>query len=374
LAGKNKQHQMMRMTAVRARFCEPQKPAVIASASQYGISCAAWGGPMRRRDFITAIVGSAAWPLAARAQQTGQVRLVGLLTGLSDSDPVGKSLIAAFHETLAKLGWTEKNLKIEVRFGAADKDRINSFAKELADLRPDAIFAHTTPATLALARETATIPIVFITIADPISGGMVANVAHPRGNLTGFTIDDPAMGGKWVELLKEIAPRMERVALFFNPATAVPTQMFMPSIQAAASSLVLQVNAAPVHSRDEIEQAIAAQARDPGGGLVIMPDVFSEVNRDLIIALAVRYGVPAIYFNAVYFADSGALITYGSNYFEKFRQVAEYIDRILKGAKPADLPVQSPTKFELVVNLKAAKAIGLEVPTTLIARADRVIE
>jgi putative tryptophan/tyrosine transport system substrate-binding protein len=328
---------------------------------------------MRRRDFILAFAGSAAaWPLAARAQQPGAPRLVGLLTGLSESDPVGQSLIAAFREELAKAGWSEqKNLKLEVRFGAADGDRIKRFAKELVDLAPDAIFAHTTPATFALAHE---IPIVFMTITDPIRGGLVATVARPAGNMTGFTIDDPAMGGKWVELLREIAPKTTRIALLHNPSTSVSVQTFMPSIAAAASSLGVTVTTASIHAEDEIEQSIAAQAHDPGGGLIVMPDVFNEVHRDLIIASADRYRIPAIYFNAVYFAEAGALITYGSDYVEKFRQVAGYIDRILKGAKAADLPVQLPTRFELVVNVKAARAIGLAVPAALLARADRVIE
>ncbi|MGC1236637.1 MAG: ABC transporter substrate-binding protein [Xanthobacteraceae bacterium] len=330
---------------------------------------------MQRRRFIQGIAAFVAWPLAARAQQSGATRLVGLLTGLSESDPVGKSLIATFRETLAQAGWTEgRNLRIEIRFGAADADRIKALAKELVDLRPDAIFAHTTPAVFALARETQTIPIVFMTITDPIRGGLVATVARPSGNMTGFTIDDPAIGEKWVELLREIAPKTTRVALFHNPATAVSLQTFMPSIEAAASSLGVAVAAAPVHAEDEIEQSSAAQARDPGSSLIIMPDVFNEVHRDLIIAAADRYRIPAIYFNAVYFAESGALITYGSDYVEKFRQVAGYIDRILKGAKAADLPVQLPTKFELVVNVKAARAIGLEVPPSLLARTDRVIE
>jgi putative tryptophan/tyrosine transport system substrate-binding protein len=303
------------------------------------------------------------------------VRVVGLLTGLAESDPVWKSLIAAFRDTLATAGWAEdRNLRIEIRFGSADADRIKVLAKELVNLQPDVIFAHTTPAVLALARETQTIPIVFMTITDPIRGGLVATVARPSGNMTGFTIDDPAMGGKWVELLREIAPKTTRVALFHNPATAVSLQTFMPSIEAAASSLGIVVATAPVHAKDEIEQSIAAQARDPGGSLIIMPDVFNEVHRDLIIAAVDRYRIPAIYFNAVYFAESGALITYGSDYVEKFRQVAGYIDRILKGAKAADLPVQLPTKFELVVNVKAATTIGLEVPPSLLARADRVVE
>ena len=213
-------------------------------------------------------------------------------------------------------------------------------AKELVDLRPDAILGQTTPVTGALARETRTIPIVFVSVSDPIGSGFAASFAHPGGNITGFTTNDPALGGKWVELLKEIAPRTARVALLFNPATAVPLQFFMPSIQAAASSFAVEVSAAPVHAKDEIEGVIAAQARNPGGSLIVMPDAFNVTNRDLIIALAARYGVPAIYFNR-FFAESGGLIAYSADFSEQFRQAAGYIDRILKGAKPADLPVQA---------------------------------
>jgi putative tryptophan/tyrosine transport system substrate-binding protein len=214
---------------------------------------------------------------------------------------------------------------------------------------------------------------VFAGVTDPIGAGFVANLAHPGGNITGFTVNDPALGGKWVELLKEIAPRTVRVALLFNPATAVPIQFFMPSIQAAASSYAVEVSAAPVHAKDEVEGVIAAQARSPGGGLIVMPDAFNEPIRELIIALAVRYGVPAIYYNR-FFSEPGGLISYGELRVETFRLAAGYVDRILKGEKPADLPVQAPTKFELIINLKTAKALGLTFPDKVLALADEVIE
>jgi putative ABC transport system substrate-binding protein len=304
------------------------------------------------------------------------MRLIGVLMAYAESDSTAQSWLAAFRAALAKLGWTEgSNLRIELRWSAADADTMRTFAKELIDLRPSAIFGVTTPAIGALARETRTIPIVFAGVSDPISGGFVANLAHPGGNITGFMTSngDPALGGKWVELLKQIAPRTVRVALLFNPATAVPVQSFMPSIQAAASSFAVQVSAAPVHGKDEIEGVVAAQASDPGGSLIVMPDVFNDVNRELIIALAARYSVPAIYYNR-FFSELGALISYGDVRSEQFRLAAGYIDRILKGDKPADLPLQAPTKFELIINLKTAKALGLTVPPLMLGRADDVIQ
>jgi len=329
---------------------------------------------IRRREFIVALGGAAAWPVAARAQQPDQMRLIGVLMAYPESDSTAQSWLAAFRAALAKLGWTEgSNLRIELRWSGADADRMRTLAKELLDLRPNAIFGVTTPATAALARETRTIPIVFAGVSDP--SGFVANLAHPGGNVTGFMSGnaDPGLGGKWVELLKQIAPRTVRVALLFNPATAVLLQSFMPSIQAAASSLAVLVSAAPVHSKDEIEGIIAAQTRDPGGGLIVMPDVFNDVNRELIIALAARYSLPTMYFNR-FFSEPGGLISYGDVRSEQFRLAAGYIDRILKGEKPADLPVQVPTRFELIINLKTARALGLTVPPTLIALADEVIE
>jgi putative ABC transport system substrate-binding protein len=329
---------------------------------------------MRRREFLTLLGGAAAIrPLAAQAQQPDRMRLVGVLMAYAQNDSTAQSWLAAFRVALAKLGWTEgSNLRIELRWSAADADTIRTFAKELVDLRPNAIFGVTTPVIGVLARETRTIPIVFAGVTDPIGGGFVANLAHPGGNITGFTVNDPAVGGKWVELLKEIAPRTGRVALLFNPATVVPVQFFMPSIQAAASSFAVQVSAAPVHGEDEIEGVVAAQARDPGGGLIVMPDVFNDVNREPIIALAARYSVPAIYYNR-FFSEPGGLISYGDVRSEQFRLAAGYIDRVLKGEKPADLPVQVPTKYELI-NLKTAKALGLNIPTALQQRADELIE
>jgi putative ABC transport system substrate-binding protein len=330
---------------------------------------------MRRREFITLFGGAAAtWSLAARAQQPNRMRLIGVLMAFAESDSTAQSWLAAFRAGLTKLGWTEGgNLRIELRWSAADPDKIRALAKELVDLRPDVIFGQSTPTIGALARETKTIPIVFTGVTDPIGGGFVANLAHPGGNITGFTVNDPALGGKWVELLKEIAPRTVRVALLFNPVTAVPLQFFMPSIQAAASSFAVEVSAAPVHAKNEIEGVIATQARNPGGGLIVMPDAFNDPNRELIIAMAARYGVPAIYYNR-FFSEPGGLISYGEARGEQFRQAAGYIDRILKGAKPADLPVQAPTKFELIINLKTAKALGLDVPLHLQQLAEELIE
>jgi putative ABC transport system substrate-binding protein len=276
---------------------------------------------------------------------------------------------------LAKLGWREGgNLRIELRWGSGDANRIETLAKELVDLRPDAIFGLSTPVVSALARETHTIPIVFALLADPIGGGFAASLAHPGGNITGFAALDSALGGKWVGLLKEIAPRTVRIALLFNPMTSSPLQFYMPAIQAAASSLSLDISAAPVRAKDEMEGVISGQARNSGAGLIVMPDVFNTINSDLIISLAARYRVPTIYFNADYFARSGGLITYGDDYTEECRLAAGYIDRILKGVKPEELPIQQPTKFELAINLKTAKSLGLIVSPTLLATADEVIE
>ena len=331
---------------------------------------------MDRRVFVATLAGGLlAAPLAAEPQPAGPVRLIGVLMDLAQSDPGAQSEVAVFRGALAKLGWTEgSNLQIELRWGTADADRMKTLAKELVDLRPDAILSRGTPVTRALASQTRTVPIVFVVVADPIGSGFAASLARPGGNITGFSNLFSALGGKWVELLKEIAPRSTRVALLFNPATLAPLQLFMPSIQAAASSFAVQVSAAPVHAKDDIEGVIAAQARNPGGGLIVMPDGFNLANRELIVALAARYSVPAIYFNATYFAQPGGLISYGPDFTEYFRQAAGYIDRILKGAKPADLPVEQPTKFELVINLKTAKALGLTIPPSLLQRADQVIE
>src|SRR5271169_5318391 len=322
---------------------------------------------MRRREFIT-LLGSAtvAWPPVARAQQAGPVRRIGMLIGFTESDPAVQSWLAAFRGALAKLGWTEgSNLRIEFRWAGYDPDTMKKFAKELVDLRPDAILSVTTPVTGALVRETQTIPIVIVTVADPISSGFVTNLGRPGGNVTGFALYKPGMGGKWPERLKQIAPGVKRVALLFNPATTVPVKFYMSSIEAAATSFAIQVSTAPVHAKDEIEGVIAALAGDPGAGLIVMPDLFNTINRGLITALTARYGVPAIYYVRS-FANSGGLISYGPDLAEQYPQAAGYIDRILKGEKPADLPIQMPTKVPLVINLKTANALGLSVPQTLL--------
>jgi putative tryptophan/tyrosine transport system substrate-binding protein len=330
---------------------------------------------MRRREF-TALVGGAiaAWSPAVRAQQqSDKIPLIAMLMGFAESDPVAQSMATTFRSALARLSWIEdRNVRVELRWAGPDLDRINVLAKELAALHPDAILGQTTPVVRALAREMPTKPIVFIIVSDPIGSGFAANFARPGGNITGFTVDESAEGGKWVQLLKQIAPDTVRMALLFNPA-GPPLQFFMPSIQAAASSLNVQTSVVAVRGKDEIEGVIAGQARDLGGGLIVLPNAFNTTNRETIIELAARHRVPAIYFNA-YCARSGGLIGYGSDYAEQSRQAAGYVDRILKGTKPAELPVQAPTKFELVINLRTAKGLGLSVPPTLIATADDVIE
>ena len=328
---------------------------------------------MKRREFIALVGGGAAWSLAVHAQQLEQVRRIGML--MADSGSAGQSQVTAFLKALTRLGWVEgSNLRTEVRWAAGDAETIPSFAKELVDLRPDTLVGQSTPVVIALAQATQAIPIVFLNVADPIGSGLVKSLSHPGGNLTGFTTDNSSLGGKWVELLKEIAPRTVRVALLFNPATAVPLKIYMPSIQAAASSSAVEIVAVPVRDRDDIEGVIAAQARNPGSSLIVMPDPFNRTNREQIILLAARYGLPAMYYTPTGYSEVGGLIAYGSDFGEQLPQAAAYVDRILKGSKPADLPVQAPTKFDLVINLKTAKALGITVLPTLLARADEVIE
>ena len=329
---------------------------------------------MRRRDFIRAISGAVvAWPIAARAQQAQRMRRIGVLIGFAETDPDVQSWLATFRDSLAKLGWTEgSNFRIELRW-AHDPDKMKTFAKELVDLRPEAIVSVTTPVTDTLARETQTIPIVIVTVADPISSGFVTNLGRPGGNVTGFAVYERSMGGKWLELLKRIAPGVARVALLFNPTTSVPIEFYMASIQAAASSFTVQASPAPVHAQDEIEGVIAALAGNPGAGLIAMPDLFNISNRDLIIAVAARYRVPAIYFVRS-FADSGGLISYGPDFAEQYPRAAGYIDRILKGENPGDLPIQMPIKVPLFINLRTANALGLDVPLGLLNAADEIIE
>jgi putative ABC transport system substrate-binding protein len=329
---------------------------------------------MRRREFILTLASgvAAAWPFTVRAQQGDRIRRIGVLMSFADQST--QSYVAAFRGALANLGWTEGgNLRTEVRWGAGDADKIRSFAKELVDLRPDAIVGQSTPVVAALVQETRTVPIVFVNVADPIGSGFVSSLARPSGNSTGFMTDNSALGGKWVELLKEIAPRTVRVGLMFNPTTAVPLKFYMPSIQAAASAAGVQVGLTPVHAKDEIEGAIAAQARDQGSGIIVTPDPFNATNREHITLFAARYRIPTMYYRRE-FTEFGGLIAYANDFGEQFPQAAAYVDRILKGAKPEDLPVQAPTKFDLIINLKAAKALGLDVPFGMQQRADALIE
>jgi putative tryptophan/tyrosine transport system substrate-binding protein len=328
---------------------------------------------MRRRDLIAGLGAAAAWPLAARAQQAQRLRRVGVLMGLSEGDPEGGALISSFTERLSDLGWTEsRNLRMDVRWAVADASRMRAIAKEMVDLQPEVIVAHTTSVTAALQRETRIIPIVFSNVADP--SGFVEGLPRPGGNITGFLMQEPSLAGKWLGLLKEIAPAITRVAIMFNPDTAPSGgSYYLPSFEAAARSLKVVPIIAPVYGDVEIETAIIALGREPGGGLVGMPDIFVNVHRASMILAAARNNVPAVYFNA-FFVKSGGLLSYGPNEVDIFRSSASYVDRILRGAKPADLPVQLPTKFEMAVNLKTAKALGLAVPQSILLRADEVIE
>ena len=330
---------------------------------------------MRRREFTALLGGFAAWTFQANAQPAQRTRLVGVLQDLAENEPVAQAEVAAFRETLAKLGWTEgHNVRIEVGWGAGNPDKIRELAKTLVGQRPDAIIARGTPATRALAAETSTIPVVFVVVADPIGAGLAESLAHPGHNITGFSNLFSSLAAKWVELLKEIAPKTDHVTLLFNPDTLAPLQSFLPSMQAAAASLGIRLSTSPVHAANEIEGVFARLGPNPGSGLIVMPDGFNLANREVIVAMSSRYKIPSIYFNAAFFARLGGLITYGPDFTEYYRLAAGYIDLILKGRKPEDLPIQQPTNFQLVINLKTAKQLGLAVPSTLLARADEVIE
>jgi putative ABC transport system substrate-binding protein len=330
---------------------------------------------MRRREFITLIGAATAWPLAARAQQTRATRRVGVLMAIAESDPEGQARVRAFHEAMNDLGWTDgQNVRIDVRWAAGDADRFRAHAAELVGLGPDVIVANSNIAVTAIQRETATIPIVFFIGVDPIDSGFVSNLARPGGNITGFTTFEAEMGGKWLELLKEIAPRVTHVAVILNPATAAPhTASYFKSIGPAAHALAVEVVPTPVHDVAELERAVAGLAQKPNGGLVVMPDSFTAAHRNEIISLAVHHRIPAVYAFR-FFTTNGGLLSYGISLVDLFRRSAPYVDRILRGTKAGDLPVQQPTKFELVINLKTVRALGLDVPPTLLARADEVIE
>jgi putative ABC transport system substrate-binding protein len=328
---------------------------------------------MTRREFIAGLGGVAAWPLAARAQSAERVRRLGVLTGGDENDPEYKARVSALIQAFADLGWTVgRNVRMDLRGAGGDIYQIRRFAKELVDPQPDIILTSGTPETVAVQRETRTIPIVFANVADPVASGIVARLERPSGNITGFALFEATLGGKWLELLSEIAPGLKRVAILFNPDT-LPVSVYMPSLETAARSLNITPIPAPVHSDAEIETAIIALGREPGGGLVVMPDAFTVVHRAPIILAAARHNVPAVYSQS-YLARDGGLLSYASDPVDQWRRAATYLDRILRGAKPGDLPVQFPTKYEMVLNLKTAKALGLTIPESFLLRADEVIE
>jgi putative ABC transport system substrate-binding protein len=329
---------------------------------------------MRRREFIAVLGGAAAaWPLAARAQQDGRVRRIGVLTPGDESSPVAKTSVSAFIQALADLGWTDgRNVRMDIRRGGGDINRMRALAQELVGLQPGIIVTDGVLTTAAVQRETRTIPIVFVNAGDPVASGFVARLNQPGGNITGFAAYEPTFGGKWLELLSEIAPGLKRVAMMFNPDT-IPVSVYMASLETAAAALKVVPIPAPVHGDVEIETAIIALGREPGGGLVVMPDVFVEEHRAPIISTVARNNVPAVYYLSD-FARDGGLLSYGVDRTDLFRRAAAYVDRILRGANPAELPVQLPTKFEMAVNLKTAKALGLAVPPSILLRATEVIE
>jgi ABC-type uncharacterized transport system substrate-binding protein len=330
---------------------------------------------MRRREFTRLLSGATvAWTVAAHAQQTGRVRRIGILTSSAENDPEGQSSIAAFREELRKLGWTEgRNIAIDIRWAAADVEAMKRFAEELAALQPDLILTSSTAAAAAMLQQTRTIPVIFVIVADPVGSGFVASLPRPGGNATGFTPIVKSLGGKWVEILKEIAPRLSRVALLFNPTTATFIESYLEPFKAAAASVGAEAIIAPVNDMRDLEPLVAAEARTSNSGLVVIPDAFTTRHRAELITLATRYRVPAVYWSRSY-TEAGGLISYGPFIADEYRRAAAYADRVLKGSRPSELPVQAPVKFELVVNLKTAKALGLDVPPSLLAAADAMID
>ena len=328
---------------------------------------------IRRREFITTLGAATVWPLALRAQQSKRRRLIGALMSFAVNDPEAQSRVAAFENGLRELGWLKgHNLRIEYRW-ADDPGVLRTYATELVGMAPDLILANSTPVMAALQEQPSAVPIVFTQVTDPVGQGLVPNLAHPGGLLTGFTSFEFSIGTKWLETLKQVAPRVTRVALVFNPQTAPFADLFWRPVEAAAPSFAVVPNWAGALTFAEFEHTVDAFAREPNGGLIVLPDVSTLNYREGLIALAGRYQLPTVYPERI-FATGGGLLSYGSDVSDVFRRAAGYVDRILKGEKPADLPVQAPTKYELVINLKTAKALGLEIPPKLLALANEVIE
>jgi putative ABC transport system substrate-binding protein len=329
---------------------------------------------MRRREFIAGIAGAAAWPIAVRAQQPERVRRVGVLMNVVQQDPSGRAEVMALWQGLKELGWIEgRNIDIEFRWPGGDIERAQTFAKELVGLRPDVLVGRSTPTTAALKQETSTIPIIFVNVTEPVEQGFVQSLPRPGGNLTGFTNFEASIGGKWLQLLKEVDPRIARVAVIYNPQTAPFARLFLRSVQSAAPTFAVEAVAMPVQNDADIEAALTMFAGQPAGGLIAIPDSFTGEHRALIIALAARHRLPALY-STLSFTPSGGLMAYSVDTRDLMQRAATYVDRILKGANPAELPVQQPAKFQLSINLKAAKAIGIDLAPTLVPRADEVIE
>jgi putative tryptophan/tyrosine transport system substrate-binding protein len=329
---------------------------------------------VNRRSFITLLGGAAAaLPLAAGAQQPERMRRIGVLGGFAENDPEMKARLAGFQQGLERLGWSEgRNVRIDYRFAPAGTGQAEALAKELVALQPDVIIAHSTPVVAAMKRESRIIPIVFVSVSDPIGSGFIASLARPAGNLTGLLLYEDGITGKWFAMLKEIAPRLERAALVANPKTT-NYDYFLRSAKVVAPSLAIELVPSPIENAADIERAIESFARVANGGLVVLPDNTAMTHRDLVIGLAAHHRLPAVYYNRL-FVEAGGLMSYGTDLVDTFRQAASYVDSILRGAKAADLPVQAPTKYETIVNLKTAKALGLEVPPSLLVRADEVIE
>jgi putative ABC transport system substrate-binding protein len=329
-----------------------------------------------RRDFITFLGGAAAaWPLAARAQQTERMRRVGVLMAYEEDDPEAKALVLGFIQGLSELGWMDgHNVRIEVRWAAGNVARMQMLAKELVELQPDVILANTTPVTAALQRATQTIPIVFVIVADPVGSGFVASLPRPGRNITGFINEEAATVGKRLELLKEIAPAVKRVGIIFDPDTAAGRgSYYLPAFEAAARALKVESIKAPIHGDAEIEGAITALGQEPGGGLVGMNDGFIFVHRAQIMSSAAAKSIPGVYYDPI-FTREGGLLAYGPDRKDFFRRAAPYVDRILRGARPEELPVQLPVKYQFVINLKTAKALGLDISPALLSVADELIE